>query len=207
MVHDRRIDGVAHTFGNAGGLMMNAMTWWDHETESIWSQPWGRTIEGHYRGIELFLLPSQITTWQSWKSEHSETLAMTNDSFRLGFRQKFDPDFVIGLLLADQAKAFYYRDVERTGIANDFIGEIPIMVWAGDNNFHAYIRQVGEQILTFRLDGDRLIDEETGSTWNITRGLATDGPLIGQGLQAVPSSSSFDWAWLDFYPESAFYQP
>jgi hypothetical protein len=155
----------------------------------------------------LFLLPSQITTWKAWKAEHPETLVMINDVSRLGFRQSFKPDFVIGLLLDEAANAFYYRDVEAAGVVNDFVGDIPVMVWAGEENFHAYIRQIGDQVLTFRLDGDRLVDEETGSTWNITRGLATEGPLKGQGLQAVPSSSSFDWAWVDFYPDTAFYQP
>ena len=205
MVHDRRIDGEAHTYGNAGGLMMNAMTWWDHETESIWSQPWGRSIEGHYKGTELFLLPSQITTWGSWKAEHPYTLAMTNDSFRIGFRQKFNPDFVIGLILADQAKAFYYRDVAAASIVNDAIGNIPIFVWAAADNFHAYVRQAAGQTLSFRLDGDLLLDNETGSTWDITRGLATAGPLKGESLQPVPSSSAFDWAWEDFYPDTEFY--
>ncbi len=206
MVHDRRIDGEAHTFGNAGGLMMNAMTWWDHETESIWSQPWGRSIDGQYKGVELFLLPSQLTTWSAWKAEHPNTLAMINDYGGFApFRQRFDPDFVIGLVLATEAKAFYYRDVESAGIVNDFVGQIPVMVWAGDENFHAYVRQVDDQILTFRLEGDRLVDEETGSTWNISRGLATDGPLKGLSLQGVPSSSSFDWAWEDFYPQTEFY--
>ena len=206
-MHDRRIDGQNHTFGNAGGLMMNAMTWYDHETESIWSQPWGRSIGGFYAGTELFLLPSQITTWANWKAEHPHTLAMTNDTNRIGFIEKFDPDFVIGLVLADDSTAFYYRDVEAAGVVNDFVGDVPVMVWAGEENFHAYIRQVGDQVLTFTLEGNKLVDEETGSTWNITRGLATGGPLMGEGLQGVPSSSSFDWAWEDFYPETHFYEP
>ena len=64
-----------------------------------------------------------------------------------------------------------------------------------------------DQLSKFRLEGDKLVDEETGSTWNITRGLATEGPLKGEGLQGVPSSSAFDWAWEDFFPESGFYQP
>lgn len=206
-MHDRRIDGETFTFGNAGGLMMNAMTWWDHETQSIWSQPWGRSIDGPLKGTELFLLPSQVTTWASWRVEHPESLVMINDVNRLGFRQTFDPDFVIGLLLVGQAKAFYYRDVAEVGVVNEAIDDVPIFVWAGDNNFHAYIRQTGDRILTFRLDGDLLVDEETGSTWDLTRGLATAGPLKGESLQPVPGSTSFDWAWLDFYPESAFYSP
>ena len=54
LVHDRRIDGQTHIFGNSGGLMMNAMSWRDHTTESIWSQPWGRSIDGVSKGVELF---------------------------------------------------------------------------------------------------------------------------------------------------------
>ena len=50
-------------------------------------------------------------------------------------------------------------------------------------------------------------DEETGSKWDITRGLAIEGPLGGTALQAVPSLSSFDWAFVDFYPQGEFYIP
>lgn len=208
MVHDRRIDGQTYVFGNFGGLYMNAMTWWDHKTESVWSQPWGRAIQGELKGVELFLLPSQLTTWGQWKAEHPDTLVMNTGYNRLSvFRQEFNPDFVIGLILAEQAKAFYYRDVEAAGVVNDFVGDIPVLVWAADSNFHAYIRQVDDRVLIFRLEEGELVDEETGSTWDPARGLATSGPLTGQGLQSVPSSSAYDWAWLDFYPDSAFYTP
>lgn len=208
MVHDRRIDGQTYVFGNFGGLYMNAMTWWDHKTESVWSQPWGRAIQGELKGVELFLLPSQLTTWGQWKAEHPDTLVMNTGYNRLTvFRQTFNPDFVIGLILAEQAKAFYYRDVEAAGVVNDFVGDIPVLVWAAESNFHAYIRQMDDRVLTFRLEDGELIDEETGSTWDPARGLATSGPLTGQGLQSVPSSSAYDWAWLDFYPDSTFYSP
>jgi hypothetical protein len=122
------------------------------------------------------------------------------------FRQKFDPDFVIGLLLAESAKAYYYRDVAAEVVVNDVLGDIPIFVWAADNNFHAYIRQAAGQALTFRMQNGELVDEETGSVWDLGRGLATDGPLKGESLQPVPGSTSYDWAWVDFYPESAFYE-
>ncbi len=207
-MHDRRIDGTAHTFGNAGALFMNAMTWYDHETQSIWSQPWGRAIIGPLKGIQLFLLPSQVTTWAGWKQEHPETLAMINDVERLGTRrQGFSPHFVIGLNLAGQAKAYYYIDAATAGVINDTLGDIPIVVWAADNNFHAYIRRAGDLPLTFHAEGDKLIDDETGSTWDVSRGLATGGPLRGQALQPVPDSTAYDWAWLDFYPDSDFYTP
>jgi len=207
-VHDRRIDGETVTFGNAGALFMRAMTWYDHKTQSIWSQPWGRAIIGPLKGVQLFLIPSQVTTWGSWKQEHPETLAMINDVDRVGLRrQGFSENFVIGLILAEQSKAYYFRDAAAQGVINDRLGDFPIVVWAAGDIFHAYIRQVGERTLTFRAEGEALVDEETGSTWDVARGLAVDGPLKGEVLQSVPGSTAYDWAWRDFYPDSEFYTP
>lgn len=187
---------------------MNAMTWYDHETRSIWSQPWGRAIQGPLKGVELKLLPFQLTTWESWRREHPKSLAMINEVDRfLGGRQKFDPDFVIGLAIAGLSKAYYFTDVREVGVVNDQIGDIPILVWAQDENFHAYVRQVADRILTFSMLGENIVDQETGSVWDVSRGIALEGPLSGESLQPVPSLSSYDWAWEDFYPDSEFYQP
>jgi hypothetical protein len=207
-VHDRRIDGTPHTFGNAGALFMSAMTWYDHETRSIWSQPWGRAIIGPLKGVQLNLLPSQLTTWASWKQEHPETLAMINDVERLGSRrQGFSREFVIGLVLAGHAKAYYYTDAEAAGVINDTLGDVPIVIWAAGEAFHVYVREAGGRTLAFRAEGETLVDQETGSTWDPVRGLAKSGPLKGESLQPVPSLSSYDWAWRDFYPDSEFYSP
>lgn len=196
-------------FGNAGALFMTAMTWFDHTNGSIWSQPWGRSIIGDYKNIQLQLLPSQITTWGSWKAEHPYTLAMINDVENLApnRRQGFTENFVIGLLLNEKSIALYYRDVAQAGVINTDIDGIPVMVWAANDNFHAYVRQVGERVLTFEWEDGVLQDVETGSIWDVTRGFAIEGELAGEALQAVPGSSSFDWAWRDFYPEAIFYSP
>ena len=199
---------MAHTFGNAGSLFMNAMTWYDHETGSIWSQPWGRAIQGELKGVQLNLLPFQLTTWANWRDAQPDTLVMMNDVNRLGGRrQGFQTDFVVGLVLAEDAKAYYYEDALEARVINDTLGDIPIVLWTSDEIFYAYVREVDGSVLTFKADGDMLVDEETNSTWDPTRGLATSGPLQGEGLRAVPSLSSFDWAWEDFYPDSEFYIP
>ena len=62
-------------------------------------------------------------------------------------------------------------------------------------------------MLTFRAEGGTLVDEETGSTWDPARGLAQSGPLQSESLQPIPSLSSYDWAWANFYPDSEFYKP
>jgi hypothetical protein len=207
-VHDRRIDGEPNTFGNAGGLFMRAMTWFDHETQSIWSQPWGRAIKGPHKNIELFLLPSKVTTWASWRSEHPDTLVMINEVDKLGAgRQGFRASFVIGITLQREAKAYHYSDVEEQGVINDSLGALGIVVWAQGEAYSVHFREVEGRTLTFRADGDQMVDEETGTIWDAARGLAIDGPLEGQVLQPVPSITAYDWAWLDFYPESSFYIP
>ena len=52
------------------------MTWWDHETGSLWSQPNGEAIDGPRVGDQLELLPSSLTTWSDWLSVHPESLAL-----------------------------------------------------------------------------------------------------------------------------------
>jgi hypothetical protein len=207
-VHDRRIDGETFVFGNAGALFMNAMTWWDRESGSIWSQPWGRAIKGDFKGVELFLLPSSIASWGSWRSQHPETLVMTNDLDLLGSgRQGFNTDFVIGVLIDGNAKAYAFEEVRRQGLINDVIESFPVLLWAAEKEYYVYLRETDTNTLTFRFEGDSIVDNETGSIWNIAQGRATEGPLAGQTLQALPSSSAFDWAWLDFYPQSEIYSP
>jgi hypothetical protein len=207
-VHDRRIEGETYVFGNAGGLYKSAMTWWDHKTRSIWSQPIGRALAGALKDTELTLLPAQVTTWGNWKSTYPETLVMTNDLERISFRrQGFSKDFVIGLHLEDQDKAYYFTDVESAGVINDRMDDFDVLVWAAEGDYRTYLRQVGDIVLSFRYDDGVLKDIETGSTWDVKRGLATDGPRKGDGLQPVPSLTSFDWAWWDFYPGSEIYQP
>ena len=59
LVHDRRVDGATAVFGNQGALYKGAMTWFDHETGSIWSQPLGKAVVGPRSGVSLNLMPSQ----------------------------------------------------------------------------------------------------------------------------------------------------
>jgi hypothetical protein len=59
--------------------------------------------------------------------------------------------------------------------------------------------------LTFIVDGDRFVDNETGSTWSIL-GLAVDGPLTGKRLDPVVHANHFWFAWGAFKPDTKIYQ-
>jgi hypothetical protein len=194
-------------FGNQGGLFMNAMTWWDHQTESVWSQPWGRAIAGPLKGVELKLLPSQLVPWGTWKETHPNTLALKMDRARYG-RETFRPQYVIGVILGESATAFPYQLAARVGIINDDVGPYPVVVYVNPeaHSVHVYLRQMDERVLTFVSRDEAIQDQETGSTWQMDRGLAVDGPLKGQILRSVPYISAFPEAWRDFYPDSRWYE-
>ena len=58
--------------------------------------------------------------------------------------------------------------------------------------------------LTFRKEGELIIDEETGSTWNIV-GQAVSGPLTGEMLTPVVHGDHFWFSWAAFKPDTIIY--
>lgn len=62
------------------------MTWWDHGTGTVWSQPLGEAIVGPRKGDKLELMASQLTSWRTWKSDHPETAALDAPGDKSRFR-------------------------------------------------------------------------------------------------------------------------
>ena len=205
-MHDRQIDGKTYVFGNHGALWMNAMTWYDHETESIWSQPWGRALTGPLKGTQLKLLPYNLVPWGSWKANHPNTLALVVDEYARRVTPR--DNFVLGVAIGDVARAYYYEDTADQIIINDVLNGIPIVVHTNPKTrvSHIFIRQLSDgTILNFTGDAETMTDDVTNSIWTPVRGLATDGELVGTGIREIPYISSYDWAWIDFYPHTNFW--
>ena len=187
---------------------MNAMTWWDHETDSIWSQPWGMAIDGPLKGVTLDLIPAGIVPWSTWLEEHPETEVLKVGGGLFGpARERFREGYVIGVTLGEHATAFPFPAAARERVINGRVGPFPVLVVADEEAkaVHVYLRKASEQELEFDLTEDGLVDRQTASRWDLARGLAVEGPLQGRSLQQVPYITSFDWAWEDFYPHSEFY--
>ncbi len=217
-MHDRRLDGKVHVFGNEGVLFMNAMTWWDHATRSVWSQPWGAAISGRLQGKALTLVPYELVPWSTWVARHPDTQVLV-DERGFSYRPQSTTDgFVIGVAIKDAAVGFYYKSVEIDRVRNDTIGEFPVAVFVnGDTREISVLLRDGlgtpadrsisvPHILTFEINTSGvIIDRETGSEWDVGRGIALSGPLRGSAIQRVSFVSSFDWAWEDFFPETTFW--
>jgi hypothetical protein len=59
--------------------------------------------------------------------------------------------------------------------------------------------------LTFVVDSETIVDEQTGSTWNVL-GQAMEGPLAGSNLEPIVHGDHFWFAWAAFKPNTIVYQ-
>ena len=125
MVHRREVNGEALVFGVHGALLGNAMTWWDHDTGSIWTQPTGEAIAGPRAGETVDLLPSQFTSWRAWRDAHPNTLALDVPAGPSSFDLT---DFLIVVDFTEEAKGYSIPDLRQVGVVNDVVAGVPVAV-------------------------------------------------------------------------------
>ena len=197
---------------------MNAMTFWDHQTKSVWAQPWGMSIAGERKGTTMTLLPYSLVPWSTWLAQHPNTTVVEDERGKVFLPDLIPYDYVIGVSIKTDASAFYVASLQAHGVVNDHVGDRPIVVSVNPEtrDIRVFLRdQAGTPadksaavpaLFTFEDAGpDRIRDLETGTIWDTSRGLALEGPLRGAPLQQVPYITSFDWAWADFFPDSEFW--
>ena len=125
---------------------MNAMTWWDHATRSVWSQPWGASIAGPLKGTSLRLIPASIVPWGTWLAEHPDTTIVANDLDREFYSsERAYDEFVIGVALQDAATAYRYSIAAEQRVINDVVGSFPVAVFVDPDtrDLRVYLRRVG----------------------------------------------------------------
>jgi hypothetical protein len=201
MVHRREIDGREVVFGVQGALWGNAMTWWDHDTGSVWSQPIGEAIAGPRKGQRIELLPSSLTTWASWRDAHPNTLALDAAARQGGFALE---DMVVVVDFASDAAAYPIADLQRGEIANDVVAGAPIAVLVdpADGEFwRVFSRTLDDRTVTLFRQGDDVLDVETGSVWDPRLGIARTGPLAGEVLDLLPGFTAFPSDFSTFWPD------
>jgi hypothetical protein len=203
MVHSREVDGAELMFGNEGALFGNAMTWWDHDTGTVWSQPLGAPILGPRADtdIALELLPSQLTTWASWVDAYPMTLALD----AAGGPTSFDlADMALVVDLRDASAAFPVPAVRAAGVINDRVGREPVAVIidpSAPQRWRVYSRRTGDGSVELALDGGQLHDPVSGTTWDLRTGRGLDGPLAADALRPLPAFTSFADDYRRFFPD------
>ena len=131
---------------------------------------------------------------------------------------------VIGLSSGATAVAVPRDALAEVGVHTVTVGDTEVVLWhvpgqksALDSSEVAEGAEIGS-VAAFQseLDGrsldftrtrdGRIVDEQTGSTWNIF-GRATAGPLTERQLQAVTHLDTFWFAWVAFQPSTALIEP
>jgi len=199
MVHRREIDGQDIVFGNQGALWGNAMTWFDHDTGSIWSQPIGEAIAGPRTGETLELLPSRLTSWGDWLAEHPDSLALNsfNESSRFDLA-----DMAVVVQIGSDIGGFRITDLRRDGVANAVLGDAPVAVVAlpDTDDWAVFSRQLDDRVVELRLEGAELVELDGVGRWRALRGLSTTDDA--QNLALLPGFTSFPRDYPTFFGDT-----
>lgn len=235
-MYDRQITtDTTLTFGVSGMLYRNGLIMYDHQTESLWSHILGQAIGGRYQGTQLNFIPALHTDWASWRDLHPETLVISpalygRDPYASyyasgaegvigqgilgGGPERGDDihpkEYVLGVRLVGQAKAYRFTDLQREPILNDQVGDIPVAIFFDQATLSGTVfdrRLEDETVLEFEpgTSSRRVRDTHTGSEWDTLTGVALSGPLAGQELAQVPITYAFWFGWIDYHTESSVY--
>jgi len=109
----------------------------------------GQAIAGDFDGTQLELIAALQTDWASWKERHPNTVVINPSLFGrdgyegyylrpdagvLGRTTRPDVDlnpkeFVIGVRLGGEVKAYPFRVLNQQPIVNDVVGDVPLVVF------------------------------------------------------------------------------
>ena len=191
-MYDRTINKKELTFGVSGLLHESNVLFYDHQTESLWSQMKEEAVTGELTGTELKAIPSVTTTWKAWRTQHPDTLVLsTNTGFRRDYsrspyqayatspRPMFpvkhdDPrlspkEKVLGVSIGEAHKAYPLKVLrEHKTPLEDRIGDTPVKV-----------------LYDPEADSARVVDASSG--------------------ELLPSVVAYWFAWATFHPDTPVY--
>jgi hypothetical protein len=125
-------------------------------------------------------------------------------------RQLPENVMVMGVNVPEGVRVYPFRDIKlEGGLVNDELGGVPLLVVSGPSpeSFFTGVfdRRVGDQVLEFKPQGERLVDQQTNSVWN-SEGLAIEGQLKGTQLNPVHYSFTRWHSWIYTHPKTEIYR-
>jgi hypothetical protein len=207
MVHRRELNGTTLVLGNQGDLFGNAMTWWDHDTGSVWSQPRGEAILGPRTGERLELFPSTLTTWEAWLEAHPDSLALDAPGWRAGFHLD---QMAIVVDLGTEAAAYFVPALRNVGVVNDVVAGIEIGVLidpADPEGWSVFSRRLDDSVVNLELRAEGLVDTASGTVFDPFLGVGRSGAFADQTLDKLPAFTSFPDDYVRFFPDGRTWPP
>jgi hypothetical protein len=129
---------------------------------------------------------------------------------------------VLGVRAGGEAIAFPFGALAFERVVQREVGGTPVVVFYQDGTASAldtFLLSAGRDVgaaaayearadgrrLTFREEGGRFLDDETGSAWDLL-GQAVDGPLAGTRLDPLFQDNGFWFSWVNFNPDTTIYE-
>jgi hypothetical protein len=127
-------------------------------------------------------------------------------------------DRVLAVTATGRRRAYAFDFLRRMGVVEDRLGDTRYVIFfdpemlspldapriidsRSPGSAAVYLAELAGRRLRFRRRDARIVDRETGSTWDIL-GLATDGPLKGTRLTPAQQMIYFEFAHRNFFPRS-----
>ena len=141
-------------------------------------------------------------------------LPSLSDPKLVPLKQHTDPPFrnerVLGVTIAEPVRMYPIGLLDDFEVVNDEAGGTPYVVarCALTDLSTILDRRVAGRTLTFVNSGalwkDMLVlrDKETGTYWTPATGRALSGPLAGESLTILPSTTTTAEAWRELYPST-----
>ncbi len=194
--------------------------------------------------LRLNLLPIVLTTWEEWLAQHPETSVI---DINTGYYRPYEPgmpygdyfseggtmfpvwirsdqlstkNFVYGLRIGGDRKAYRLRTIVEERVVNDAVGELPVVLvaargrvqtegtgqligpvaYASGGEVRAFER--GERSFTPTDNPDLLLDA-TGREWRVTEE-ALLGPAE-ERLDRINGHLAYWFGWYAFFPDTEVY--
>ena len=227
-VFERVLDGQPVEFGTSGKLYNSNLVMYDRLTDSYWSQALGIAITGELTGQELEIIPFDVISWADWTTLHPNSKVLTTETGhiraygvdpygsyytddRIMFPvehsdERMHPkEIILGFHIDDVYKAYKQLDLENSVVTNDKIGNTSILLTSFfSGNARAFDRTLNGEILNFEFSDGKIMDLQTGSTWNYD-GESISGTHEGKSLSRLPFSPGFWFEWVAFHPDTLVY--
>ena len=173
------------------------MTWFDHETGSVWSQVTGTAILGPLTGTSVELLPSELAMWSDWREQFPETLALATETSSNTFKVE---NLTVVAQVDEQTAGLKFIDLRERGSVSTTLGGEPIVFVANPefDRWAVFSRVVGGVERELELVDRVLVDPATGDSWDP----ATGRPMTGQELlDRIPTFSANFVDWQVIFPD------
>lgn len=197
ILYEGKINGQVETFGTSGFLYQSNKLMYDRTTNTLWQQQTGKPVVGELvgSGIQLEQIPMTVTRWGAWIEEHPETTVLDleqgfrrtyyhPDDARAIYFEYFNGDEllfpvwdqdttldaktrVLGIRSGETARAYIAEQVIRTGVVNDELAGVPLVIIGDENSQAVRAYQRGENTFTASGTLGEVIDQD-GEVWRVT---------------------------------------